>query len=447
MAVSPNLYEPPDDINKLKVNDDINRMIKALECQDDAVVRRNGAKALGEIVDSRIIDPLIIALKDPDIEVRRVAALSLGNIGNVRAVDPLRVLLKDGDKRIRKAATEALGKIGAPAFDPLISALDILDEEIIWAAAEALGKIGDARAVEPLLSVSQRKWGIKGMFKRVAIEALVKIGNPAIDPLIATFTKGNRDVRDSAVLALGDIGPPAVARLNAILIDTDKDKDERKSAAEILDKLGWQPDLGMDGASYWVAKKNWEKCVIIGAAAVDPLNLALKSEDKVVRQAAAKALGEIGDSRAVDPLIIALKSENQEVAWAAAEALGKIGDARAIDPLIAQITYSWTRHYRSEDTGSNDDQSDAIAKALGKIGLPAVTRLTAFLYDKDKDKRKAAAIGLKKIYHSGQLDQLAKNQILNMEMVMAQRHFDNITGSSSDCSSTTHNDTGIGINL
>jgi len=69
---------------------------------------------------------------------------------------------------------------------------------------------------------------------------------------------------------------------------------------------------------------------------VDDLILDLKYGTEVVRNDAARILGEIGDQRAVDPLIDALEDENEIwiIRELAAMALGEIGDPRAINPLI-----------------------------------------------------------------------------------------------------------------
>ncbi|MGC8880568.1 MAG: HEAT repeat domain-containing protein, partial [Anaerolineae bacterium] len=74
-----------------------------------------------------------------------------------------------------------------------------------------------------------------------------------------------------------------------------------------------------------------------------------------VRQAAARALGKIGDAAAVPALIEALRDEDEDVRQAAAEALGKIGDAAAVPALIEAL--------RDEDMWVRR----AAAEALGKI--------------------------------------------------------------------------------
>jgi HEAT repeat protein len=70
---------------------------------------------------------------------------------------------------------------------------------------------------------------------------------------------------------------------------------------------------------------------------------------------AAKALGDIGDTRAVEPLIKELGDINS----AAAEALGKIRDERALEPLIEALVWN--------EYGGRIDRK-YVAEALGQLG-------------------------------------------------------------------------------
>ena len=202
-------------------------------------------------------------------------------------------------------------------------------------------------------------------------------------------------IREAAAKALGEIGD---ARAIEPLIDALKDESEyvRSAAAEALDKLGWQPDTEERKAAYWAAKQEWDKCVEIGAPAVEPLIIALK--DWRVREAAAEALGKIG-APAVEPLIDALRDKSEDVRKAAAEALGEIGDVRAVEPLIAALK------------DKDDDVREAAAEALVKIGAPAVEPLIDALKDKNWRVRGTAAWALVKIYHSGCLSMEQKRMI------------------------------------
>jgi len=106
-------------------------------------------------------------------------------------------------------------------------------------------------------------------------------------------------------------------------------------------------------------------------------------KDWRVREAAAKALGEIGDHRALEPLINALEDKVLSGGEAAAEALERIGTP-AVEPLI--------------DALKDQDWSirQAAAEVLGHIGdVQAVKPLIAAL--KDKKARRAAIKALDKI--------------------------------------------------
>ncbi len=72
--------------------------------------------------------------------------------------------------------------------------------------------------------------------------------------------------------------------------------------------------------------------------AVKPLVACLEQErDPEVCECIIEALGWIGDSQAVPALIYCLEHESWVVRWAAARALGTVGDDRAIAPLRARL--------------------------------------------------------------------------------------------------------------
>jgi HEAT repeat protein len=119
------------------------------------------------------------------------------------------------------------------------------------------------------------------------------------------------------------------------------------------------------------------------ARAVDPLGDTLRDADLGVREAAADALVRIG-TPAFEPLAAALQDESWDVRRTAARALGQIRDTRAVGPLVAALRDpidSWLR-------------SNAAA-ALGQIGdAGAVQPLVAALHDRDANVRNAAAEAL-----------------------------------------------------
>jgi len=107
-------------------------------------VRLKAAKLLQDVPDPVAVEPLIGALRDPDINVRRRAATALGKIGQP-AGKSLVGLLKDPDPEMRRVAVEQLGKIRHPeALEPLLAALRDPDPNVQWWAAWALGEMGSA---------------------------------------------------------------------------------------------------------------------------------------------------------------------------------------------------------------------------------------------------------------------------------------------------------------
>jgi len=180
------------------------------------------------------VEGLIKALKySLDMEIRGEAALALGEIGDARAVGPLTQALKDKNDFFVADVEEALVKIGEPAVEPLIQALKDEDSGVRWAAAATLGEIKDERAVAPLIQAL--KDGGRGVRWQAAM-ALVEMGEPAVEPLIQALKDEEEEVRWAATEALGRMGD---ARAVESLIQALKDEDElvRKTAKEALEKI------------------------------------------------------------------------------------------------------------------------------------------------------------------------------------------------------------------
>jgi HEAT repeat protein len=123
-------------------------------------------------------------------------------------------------------------------------------------------------------------------------------------------------------------------------------------------------------------------------AAVEPLLSMLgKANEKLdVRQAAAWSLGMLHDRRATSPLLALLKSEtNPQVRESIMEALGKIKDPAAVDGLIGQ----WS----SPDRMARRAAIDAVAS----IGKPAEAAVERQLGDPNQRVKLAAEEALRKI--------------------------------------------------
>ena len=84
---------------------------------------------------ARDVRGLIRLLQHSDPDVQYEAAGALGDIGDSRAVEPLVAALKNDEfSGVRWIAAEALSKLGPPAVDPLIGALQHHNDDVRWKA-------------------------------------------------------------------------------------------------------------------------------------------------------------------------------------------------------------------------------------------------------------------------------------------------------------------------
>jgi HEAT repeat protein len=368
------LFGSPN-VKRLEARGDVPGLLDAMWYEKDVAVRVGAAAALGRIGDPRAVEPLFAVARDRNSPepYRQAAVVALGKIGPP-AIEALTTALEDPSADLREATARVLGRMGAPAVGLLSAALKDPSASVREAAAKALGEIGNPGAVEGLSAaltdssagvrqsaakaLARIGWtsesGQTGEAYRLVQQrdwaGCVRLGAPAVDPLLAALKRRDRRVRASAAEALGKIANPRAAKaLVATLGDSDEkvrraatgalvrimapaakplaealldgNETRRRLAREILDRTGWSPDRTAAGASYWVAKRQWAKCVGIGSRAVTPLLWALEHEDELGRAEAALALGKIGNPRAVQPLCAALNDADEHVRMRVADAL------------------------------------------------------------------------------------------------------------------------------
>jgi HEAT repeat protein len=163
----------------------------------------------------------------------------------------------------------------------------------------------------------------------------------AVPTLIAAADDADAGVREAAVRALGRVGADAtdaVARVAAAQVDPSA--SVRSAAAEALPALdrAWTdrtetatviPVLvrRMTGQADAVCRAAREALVRVGPAAVGALSEALAAPDRVIREAAADVLGEIGAGARDAVPALTRAAEQDGSGWvreAAARAIGRI---------------------------------------------------------------------------------------------------------------------------
>jgi len=277
--------------------------------------------------------------------------------------------LKKGDEFLVEDAIDALRKLGSPAIPQLIEALQSENLQVRQGAVDALGKIGQS-AIPDLLE------GLKSDKEQVrwgAAKALGIVGSDAkeaVPDLIEALQDKEARVRSSAAYGLGGIGHDAKDAIPDLSKALqDSDKDVRRHAAWALGRIGHDVK-----------------------GAVSDLSKALQDPDKDVRISAAFAFYFIGveAKEAVPELKAALQDSDKYVRGNAAYALGEIGvEAKEAVPDLKAALKDSEKYVRG-----------GAAYGLGGIGADAkeaVPELKAALKDSEKYVRSNAVEALGKI--------------------------------------------------
>jgi HEAT repeat protein len=77
----------------------------------DSNARYWSIEALGEMGDTRAVEPLIALLADKDVIIRYGAVKALGAIGDSRAFNPLAQLLLDPSEMVKRLAKKSISKV------------------------------------------------------------------------------------------------------------------------------------------------------------------------------------------------------------------------------------------------------------------------------------------------------------------------------------------------
>jgi HEAT repeat protein len=242
----------------------------------------------------------ILGWQAESLEQRASSAIARGEFDYAAAFGPpaMRPLIgflknEDLNPEIRLRAIKALAKIDSPELvDFFIDALRAEDPETPPLAAKRLTQVSDLAAREKVASPETTKLMIDVLLKhRVgfratrewAMEAIVKMGSRAVEPLIAALD--NSVTRMDAIEALGKIGDP-----RAIEPLTHWAKYGESS------RYGWESAYG-SRAAQTLAK--------FGRASIDPLLEAAWHGNSEAEQ----ALREMGEVRLIEPLLSQARSD------------------------------------------------------------------------------------------------------------------------------------------
>ena len=216
-------------------------------------VELSGGAALIRLGASSV-ETLRLSLTNPARQDKVLVILaSLGPTAKPAVGDVIK-LLSDSNPVTRQDAAVAIAAIGADAAAAVGELTKLLDDEtaagraVLYPAAYALGRIGPAAkpAFEKLRTLAKSE---DEMLATVAVWAAVKIepGDASLFemaiPALRQAIRGDREiVRLEAAVALGEIGPAAVAAIPILELVAEEDpvKAVRAAAAEALTRIKLQ---------------------------------------------------------------------------------------------------------------------------------------------------------------------------------------------------------------
>lgn len=310
-------------------------------------------EALARYKDDRTKPVLIEALDYTDDDFDR-ATIAAGVLGDMKATDAVDALIKAAEKPLpvksrannaKLAAMRALVRIGDKRATPVLmkilgTSADEQDFALNQKAALGLAELRDPAAV-PALIKGLFMTGRGGNIFQECRLALVRIGQPAVDPLIETLNEKNAEIQAMAKERKFEEPPPVgtpgvVPHKAAILLG---DLRAKKAVPDLIGRLKIKA-RGDEHRSALVAMG-----FIATPAAVDAILAVLKDgkADPAERASAADALYLSGDRRAVPALLEIAKSgyvmqggqKASDLRASAAIALARIAGPETFDAFKA----------------------------------------------------------------------------------------------------------------
>ena len=332
------------------------------ELLKDPQVREDAALALGDLGGPEQVQPLLevidTAVGAGSDQAARIAnrtnakiADSLGSIGDARACAALLRLARAKDDLVRLSATQSLGLVRCK--ESVGELARIVDDEstppiVIKKAIVSLGQIGEAAAIPALEhALVLERLGVS--FLSESSFALVQIGAPSVDPLLALL-----DDKDAAWTAWAKENNRAAAGTYA-------------KAAIVLG------DLGDARAAPALAAR-------LKYTDPDPVPSTSKLLTNVVRQFAADALGRLRVKEAagaIAQLVSTKDATDEDLASFTSNALVLIGDRAQAKAL-----------FRVGSSGAIKPRM-AVLQAAALLGEPDLKKELATLAAKERKGRPA----------------------------------------------------------
>ena len=330
-------------------------------------IRLMSFQALGRLKHREAVEALIAGLKDNVLAVRSAAVKALGEIGDSRAVEPLMKLF-DEDQKLTEALIDAFGMfndkrtvgllieafnnnssllIRKKAFQALVNMNAEEATEVFLEALKSPDVFFRDKALEGLLILEKENIPLVAAYKAFHDKDWEKVksfGEVSIDYLLAGLYDRDYDVRTNSALLLGDVGDGrAVDALRVFLERNDKAMMSyaETSLKKLEEKFVKDPK---EAAKLAVARKDWEKVISMGDIAYKPLFEALKRCSWTNIKEVEGAIEKIGKP-VYETLLEEFKDKtvNSHARSSMIRLLGKFGDSQAVEPLIKELAFNDVR--------------------------------------------------------------------------------------------------------
>lgn len=347
-------------LGRIRVPESIPLLVKGLS-DPSPTVRRNVVSALGNFQSMNVVDTLITAMGDKDMQVQEFAGDALARLGS-DVVPILIEHLTSPNALIRKNIVSSLRKIGDKrAIVPIINLLEDPDPTVRMFAVSALMEFKDPRAIRPLIyrlaNEEKIHWLVSFAFMQMGNEAvdellqatgdeefcytrnliILRMGEKALDVLHLRARTGSSNVRMNAIVILGELGyPQSLPVLSALLADEKVGWVAAHSLADI-GKNAWKT-LYEDAHGEALMRKNALDGIsmIKDQKALPDLLDCLADDDAGIRRAISKSLVRAGADAI--PLIIEKMLTLDGPKFAdAAEILCRMNDARAQEKITQAL--------------------------------------------------------------------------------------------------------------
>jgi HEAT repeat protein len=394
--------------------------LKAMQAAD-APARAAAAKRAGELDDQRVIEPLLAAVADADLNVAREAMGALAHLGwpavsglapTEKVLEALARGLERKDPGLVRSAASVLPEIGDEKVLGLVEKT-LGYGEAVWSdnqaafvrrhAAFALGTIGGEKA----LRLVEKAVGDKHPWvAEIAPLGLVglDVGRENVRGVVEKALSDPREgVRSATASALRASGEKALPLLEKAL--TDRSSYVRVRAVLAAGQIGGDKALALvekalwgrsDGHAYHGSSGLGINAVrgtaafalgyVGGEKTLPNIEKALQDGSYTVRRGAVWSLGRVGGAGAVAVAGRALDHKDSIIRECAVWALGAIGDERGL-PLVEKALADADALVRWD-----------AAAVLGEIGGERALALAGrALESKDPDLRGSAALALGEI--------------------------------------------------